>query len=324
MTLFGGIYPFYPQPRKPVVFDINLVIVIVVFLVIAFSFLLILPGIRGRARLYWLFRVIISLFIGGVIVAVHFSSDWQSGTVKANTTYKSFSSAFVDVDVGVHIGLSGVNITLVGNPVEQLNETIDYNEYFPWWFGANYDHEYDEGLHQGLPNPILYVAETFSGNSPCGLHSLYRMAGHYASATLWVAFCAWLVSNLLFSMPVPVYGGYMILVTGAFLIFALLSFATVRNAPACIIQFGHASLEAAYGASFWLTLFTGLLCFLIGAVVIAASYASPDLLKAFFDLCEEEEEEEKDGLEDVYVNPHFPHLRKISPHHSFSLTVKNS
>ncbi|KAH0619924.1 hypothetical protein JD844_014362 [Phrynosoma platyrhinos] len=185
MTLFDGVYPFYPQPRKPFVFDINTIIVIVVFLVIAFSFLLILPGIRGRARLYWLFRVIISLFIGGVIVAVHFTSDWEKGKVKANTTYKSFSPALVDVDIGLHIGLTGVNITLVGNPVGQLNETINYNEYFPWWFGANYDHEYNEGLERGLPNPILYVAEKFSGHSPCGLHTLYRIAGHYASATLW-------------------------------------------------------------------------------------------------------------------------------------------
>lgn len=49
MTLFDGIYPFYPQSKKPFVFDVDLIIVITVFLVIAFSFLLILPGIRGRA-----------------------------------------------------------------------------------------------------------------------------------------------------------------------------------------------------------------------------------------------------------------------------------
>lgn len=72
-----------------------------------------------------------------------------------------------------------------------------------------------------------------------------------------VAFCAWLISNVLFSMPVPVYGGYMVLVTGAFLIFALLSFSTVRNAAVCLIKFGEASLQPVYGASFWLTLATG-------------------------------------------------------------------
>lgn len=32
----------------------------------------------------------------------------------ANTSYKSFSQALVDVDIGLHVGLAGVNVTLVG------------------------------------------------------------------------------------------------------------------------------------------------------------------------------------------------------------------
>ncbi|KAL8197164.1 UNVERIFIED_CONTAM: hypothetical protein K2H54_014443 [Gekko kuhli] len=323
MTLFDGVYPFYPQQRKPFVFDVDLIIVIIVFLVIAFSFLLILPGIRGRARLFWLLRVITSLFIGGVIVAVQFTSDWESGRVTANTTYKSFSPDVVYADVGVHIGLAGVNITLVGKPVGQLNETINYNEHFSWLFGKDYDHEFQEGLERGLPNPILYAAEKFSTLSPCGMHGQYRIAGHYASATLWVAFCAWLVSNMLFVMPVPVYGGYMMLVTGAFLIFALLSFSTVRSSSPCVIHFGSASLQPVYGVSFWLTLATGLLCFLIGAVVILLHYIRPDLLKAIFDLCEEEEEEEG-MLGEVYINPHLAEIKALSSQPHFKLTIKNT
>ncbi|XP_015262376.1 PREDICTED: dual oxidase maturation factor 2 [Gekko japonicus] len=323
MTLFDGVYPFYPQQRKPVVFDVDLIIVIIVFLVIAFSFLLILPGIRGRARLFWLLRVITSLFIGGVIVAVQFTSDWESGRVTANTTYKSFSPDVVYADVGVHIGLAGVNITLLGKPVGQLNETINYNEHFSWLFGKDYDHEFQEGLERGLPNPILYAAEKFSTLSPCGMHGQYRIAGHYASATLWVAFCAWLISNMLFSMPVPEYGGYMMLVTAAFLIFALLSFSTVRSSSSCVIHFGSASLQAVYGSSFWLTLATGLLCFLIGAVVILLHYVRPDLLRAIFDLCEEDEEEEG-TLGEVYINPHLAEIKTLSSQPHFKLTIKNS
>lgn len=49
MTLFDGIYPFYPQQRKVFVFDVSTIIVIVVFLTFMCSFLLIIPGIRGRA-----------------------------------------------------------------------------------------------------------------------------------------------------------------------------------------------------------------------------------------------------------------------------------
>ncbi|XP_074693473.1 dual oxidase maturation factor 2 [Strix aluco] len=304
MTLFDSIYPFYPQQRKAFVFDVSTIIVIVVFLTFACSFLLIIPGIRGRVRLYWTLRVLLSLVVGVVIVAVQFTGDWETGWVKANTSYKSFSCALVKADIGLHVGLGGVNITLMGNPVSQINETINYNEHFAWRFGADYDHSYSEGLERGLPSPILYVAEKFTKQSPCGVHRQYRISSHYASATLWVAFCTWLISNMLFSMPVLVYGGYMLLVTGAFMIFSLLSFSTVRNSPMCPIQFGIATLRTGYGGSFWLTLAIGLLCFVAGVTVVALHYFNLDLLKTFFDLREDKAEEYQEMTE-VYINPHF-------------------
>ncbi|KFQ36632.1 Dual oxidase maturation factor 2, partial [Merops nubicus] len=302
--LFDGIYPFYPQKRKAAVFDVSIIIVIVFFLTLACSFLVIIPGIRGRARLYWTLRVLLSLVVGVVIVVVQFTGDWETGWVKANTFYKSFSHALVNVDVGLHVGLAGVNVTLVGNPVNQLNETIDYNEHFTWSFNTDYDHSYSEGLEKGLPSPILYVVEKFTTQSPCSVHRQYRISGHYASAALWVAFCTWLIANMLFSMPVLVYGGYMLLVTGAFMIFSLLSFATVRNSPMCPIQFGTAALHTGYGGSFWLTLVIGLLCLVAGITVVALHYFNMDLLKTFFDLREDQAEEYQE-ITQVYVNPHF-------------------
>ncbi|XP_053844721.1 dual oxidase maturation factor 2 [Vidua macroura] len=304
MTLFDGVYPFYPQQRKAAVFDISTIIVIVVFLTLACSFLLIIPGIRGRARLYWTLRVLLSLFVGMVIVVVQFTRDWETGWVQANTSYKSFSHVQVNADIGLHIGLAGVNVTLRGNPVEQINETINYNEHFPWNFGVDYDRSYSEGLQKGLPSPILYVAEKFSTQSPCAVHRQYRIASHYASAMLWVAFCTWVISNILFSMPVLIYGGYMLLVTGAFMIFSLLSFSTVRNTPMCLIQIGTRTLHVAYGGSFWLMLAIGLLCFVVGITIVAMHYLSLDLLKTFFDLREDKAEEYQE-MPEVFINPHF-------------------
>ncbi|XP_065497549.1 dual oxidase maturation factor 2 [Caloenas nicobarica] len=311
MTLFDGIYPFYPQPRKPSGFNVSTIIVIVVFLTFACSFLLITPGIRGRARLYWTLRVLLSLIVGAVIVTVQFTGDWETGWVTANTSYKSFSRALVNVDIGLHVGLAGVNVTLVGNPVSQVNETIDYNEHFAWSFSADYDHSYGEGLEKGLPNPILYVAEKFTTQSPCNLHRQYRISGHYASATLWVAFCTWLISNVLFSMPVLVYGGYMLLITGAFMIFSLISFSTVRNSLMCPIHFGTAVLHTGYGGSFWLTLAIGLLCLVAGIAVVALHYFNLDLLKTFFDLHKDKAEEYQE-MTQVCVNSHFA-KKELSP-----------
>lgn len=73
--------------------------------------------------------------------------------------------------------------SLLGNPIVQFNETIDYNEMFSWH--NTIEKEYEEALEKGLPNPILYIAEKFTLSSPCGLIFQYRYSGRYASATLW-------------------------------------------------------------------------------------------------------------------------------------------
>lgn len=69
--------------------------------------------------------------------------------------------------------------------MQQLHETINYNEEFTWKLGENYAEEYARALEKGLPDPVLYLAEKFTPNSPCGLHGQYRLAGHYTSAILW-------------------------------------------------------------------------------------------------------------------------------------------
>ncbi|PKU41575.1 dual oxidase maturation factor 1 [Limosa lapponica baueri] len=270
MTLWNGSFPFYPGTNACFPFDTARAVIVSVFLSLLATFIIILPGIRGRG----------------------FTRDWETGWVTANTSYKSFSRALVNADIGLHIGLAGVNITLVGNPVNQVNETINYNEHFAWSFDTDYDHSYDEGLEKGLPSPILYVAEKFTTQSPCSMHRQYRISGHYASLTLWMAFCTWLISILLFSMPILLYGGYMLLLTAALMLFSLLFFFTARNTSKCPIQFGPASLKTDYGGSFWLTLATGLLCLLLGLGVIILNSMQPEKLKLVFNLDERTGEEE--------------------------------
>lgn len=69
--------------------------------------------------------------------------------------------------------------------MQQLNETIDYNEQFTWRLDEDYHREYVRALEKGLPDPVLYLAEKFTPSSPCGLYRKYQLAGHYAAALLW-------------------------------------------------------------------------------------------------------------------------------------------
>ncbi|XP_074736513.1 dual oxidase maturation factor 1-like [Strix uralensis] len=292
MTLWNGSFPFYPGASECFPFDTTQAVIVSVVLSILATFIIILPGIRGRGQLFWFLRVVMGLFVGAVVLTVQFTRDWETGWVTAKTSYKSFSHAVVNVNVGLHIGLAGVNVTLVGNPVNQVNETINYNEHFAWSFKADYDRSYGEGLEKGLPSPILYVAEKFTTQSPCSMHMQYRISSHYTSLTLWMAFCTWLISILLFSMPILLYGGCMLLLTAVLMLSSLLFF-TARNTLKCPILFGPASLNTDYGGSFWLTLATGLLCLLLGLGVIILNSTQPEKLKLVFNLDEGKEEEEE-------------------------------
>lgn len=49
MTFYNDIYPFYPLQRISFIFSGRLLTIILVFLVLAVSLLLILPGIRGKS-----------------------------------------------------------------------------------------------------------------------------------------------------------------------------------------------------------------------------------------------------------------------------------
>ncbi|NXT94228.1 DOXA1 factor, partial [Anhinga rufa] len=293
MMLWNGSFPFYPGTNACFPFNTTQAVIVSVFLSSLATSIIILPGIRGKGKIFWFLRVVIGLFVGAVVLTIQFTRDWETGWVTATTSYKSFSHALVNADIGLHIGLTGVNITLVGIPVNQVNETINYNEHFAWSFSADYDHSYSEGLERGLPSPILYVAEKFTTQSPCNMHRQYRISSHYASLTLWMAFCTWFISILLFSMPILLYGGYMLLLTAALMLFSLLFFFTARNTPKCPIQFGPASLKTDYGGSFWLTLATGLLCLLLGLSVIILNSMRPEKLKLVFNLDEGKGEEEK-------------------------------
>ncbi|KAK7891031.1 hypothetical protein WMY93_022994 [Mugilogobius chulae] len=163
MSFYDDIYPFYRRQRTSFIFSGRLITVIVVFVVLALSLLIILPGIRGKSRLFWMIRILISLFIGVVIVVLNFTCDWAEARMTTNATYKSFSNAVVNADIGLHVGLYGINVTLRGNPVVQLNETINYNEMFSWH--DTMDQEYEAALLRGLPDPILYIVEKFTLNS---------------------------------------------------------------------------------------------------------------------------------------------------------------
>jgi len=46
--------------------------------------------------------------------ALNYTNNWAEGRTTTNATYKSFSNAVVDAEIGLHVGLYGINVTLRG------------------------------------------------------------------------------------------------------------------------------------------------------------------------------------------------------------------
>ncbi|NWX63278.1 DOXA1 factor, partial [Promerops cafer] len=281
MTLWNGSYPFYPGANACFPFDTTRAVIVTIFLSMLVTSIIILPGIPGRGRLFWLLRMVLGLFMGAEILTVQFTRDWETGWVQANTSYKSFSPVQVNADIGLHIGLAGVNVTLRASPLVSLHCCLGRKALFR----SRLSSCLLDQLAQGFIPPLGYAEQTLSRHPKPDVFC----------SVLWsfcrLAFCTWLISILLFSMSVLLYGGHMLVLTATLILFSLLFFSTARNTLKCPIQFGPASLRTDYGESFWLTLATGLLYLLLGLGIIILNSLQPEKLKIIFSLDKSSKEE---------------------------------
>jgi len=276
---------------------------VIAFASLGLCFFLIVPGHRGKARLYFILRMVISLFVGSAIVIGALGQDWEQASIETSTPYKAFTSTTIRAKVGFKIGLTAINITLKGIPSteyddsseEAINntETIDYNERFHWkWrqgrggfgpYAGKFNRDFRAAQSRGIPLPILWIAEYFTldGGSIRWGRS-YRMAGWYANQVLWSSFALWIISNLLTNM-VPFFAGVLFVLTGTFILASVTIWSSVRyGVQPLIIPFEDGSLVVEYGPSFWLVLSAGIVSFIYGAFIIALDVKIPHIGSNFF------------------------------------------
>lgn len=279
------------------------------FCILAFSFYIILPGVRGKEKFFMFIRITLSLFVGAVILLTNFSYSWETAQINTLTKYKAGIAKDITADIGVHIGLRGINITLKGVPEQQINETINYNEHFSWeWrqgrlgfgpYAGRFNQEYRSAQLRGLPLPILWIAEyfTFDGEGiRWGRH--YRLAGWYAHIMLWLAFPMWLLTNILFFVLLR-FGAYFLAMTGTCMIIANIIWASIRNVNELKIPFSAENiLDFTFGGSFWICLITGILCVVSGIAIVLLDCRKPSWMATFFGvdvLQDEDDAQEDDG-----------------------------
>nr|XP_022340089.1 dual oxidase maturation factor 1-like isoform X1 [Crassostrea virginica]XP_022340090.1 dual oxidase maturation factor 1-like isoform X1 [Crassostrea virginica] len=306
----NGAPTYYGSNKTPFMADILESGLIYAFVIVTFSFYVMLPGIRGNERIYTFIRVTVTLFIGSVIMLCNYGYSWETAkSTNVRTKYKAGSAGEITADIEVYMGLRGINVTLKADGKNRgpFNETINYNENFDWrWeqgrlgfgiFAGRFNQEFRAAQFRGTPLPIIWIAEyfTFDGEGiRWGRH--YRQAGWYAHILMWLALPLWILTIIVFFMILR-YAAFMLALTGATMVAANIPWASVRNVNELVIPFSaEHKLEFHYGPCFYLNLFTGIMCVILGAVIEILDLRYPVELTKFFGVdplqAEELEEEE--------------------------------
>nr|XP_002128668.1 dual oxidase maturation factor 1-like [Ciona intestinalis] len=315
----------HPAMPTAVTSDVLEIGFVFAFCILAFSFVLIIPGYKGVSRLYMLLRVVISLFIGASIFLGVLGQDWESAEIETKTAYKAFTKTEIHAKVGMKIGLGSVNVTLKGTPIYQtvghsdsvnFTERIDYNERFHWaWrqgrigfgpYAGRINQEFRQAQYRGVPLPIQWVAEYFTLDGELiRWGRSYRTAGWFANQVLWTAVPVWLIANIL-SCVVLFYAGCMFMVTSVFMFVSLIIWSTIKwGTQPLSIPFEDGVLYTHYGSSFWLVVSGGIVSFLYGAIIAMMDTFTPQLIADFFgiDVLKDSEEffhkHEDDDIADV-------------------------
>ncbi|XP_039267424.1 dual oxidase maturation factor 1-like isoform X1 [Styela clava] len=296
MTLSDGWPPFYAERKTSAGVDVNQLYVAFVASALTFALLLILPGVRGLERSYFLLRWSVTLLVGALIIACGQGISWQVAEINADFRHKVNEENITNFRLGVMIGLNKFNVTLEG----LREKNINLNEQFTF---LTVDDTIFDSLQRGLPFPILTVAEHFSS---VRFHSLwpwgrkYWMAGHYASYLLWTALACWGLTNVLFHMALQ-HGSVFMILTGILLLCTNISFATVNAGEQLVITLGYKDpsdrLILAFGWCFWSCLFVGFSCVVLGTIAYILEKVNKSYLEKFFMLRDNQDKQEDDDIE---------------------------
>jgi len=274
--------PSYEQNNiTGVPLDIDLVSVVAGILVVLVSLVLVAPSFRlSQKSLFSLFGIALGLLVLVGLFTAQLSFNWADDKITTRTVYKAFTNERIVAEVGVRIGLSGINVTLKGIPVQQLNETIDYNEYFSWeWhqlrkgfqkFAGRINRDYRAAQERGIPLPIAHVVQYFVLDGEKILWGrYYRSAGYYVHNGIWFAIRCWILAAILAFLNLR-YSGYFFILTASFIFLCTVIYVTVVNtAPTRLaIPFEDGMLLPRYGWTFYLNIFCGVTSILLGMLIL--------------------------------------------------------
>jgi hypothetical protein len=274
--------------ERPITFQFDVTTAIVTYLsiVLAASLLMVVVGTRGNERWTTFFRLLLSLHTGVIIIVCIVGQHWQTSQVRSHCEYTPEVTDGIIADIGIHVGLKSVNITLrTANgslTTSRFAGTVNYNEEFSFNHVRDIKDSYILALERGLPRPILYSLEYFnSDEGGFTWHRAMRTAGHLTYILLWTALVVWFIANVLLCFVLS-RGLAMLTLSGCLMVTAVIVYHAMQPTMPLVVPFEDATLRPNYGWCFWLCFAAGILASVAGIVLLVLHARYPTATNRIF------------------------------------------
>jgi len=292
---------FYPEENRlvPILYVHTSILTIIAT---AITFLLvvivILPVIKHRGC-----SVLASLnaiLVGGGIAMCMIVPEWLHGHDIIRSPVHYFSSDMVEMELGVHVGLTGFNVTLI-SVQSQYNEdqaaqfpTPDhlyvsefyYNEHVQMFTPEHLDGVMNKALERGDPIPVLTALQCLTSAKQGFLWS-HKVAdiGYHCDMVLLYSLFVWGVT-MIFIAVIPRYSSCAFVVIGVMMIctvFIYFAWVNIDMDLPCII-ISDTFVELKYGKCFWACLGIGVWSYMYGFFLAIYDFVNPDKFLTVFDI----------------------------------------
>lgn len=275
---------FFADRRTPVMLEPIFLPLILILIAMILGFCLILPGIRGRERIFAALRFLMLGSAGLWIFFSVFCTEWISASTRSTVQLFSHDRELVESDIKLQLGFFSANITLratdeVKFPNRHWNERFQMHQI---------DSDYNVLLKNGVPSPILEIASHFTSRS--SRISLQRskkfvLFFRISFAFQMLALILWLVAVCIISKTIAV-GAQFLLLSG---LSQIMSCTLIAFIPEMIIHLPGSKLETGFGWCWSLNLGMGLYALVLGIIIQIMECLAQSTIQEFFNFVPWEE-----------------------------------
>merc|ERR1712176_1704785 len=275
---------FFADRRTPVMLEPIFLPLILILIAMILGFCLILPGIRGRERIFAALRFLMLGSAGLWIFFSVFCTEWISASTRSTVQLFSHDRELVESDIKLQLGFFSANITLratdeVKFPNRHWNERFQMHQI---------DSDYNVLLKNGVPSPILEIASHFTSRS--SRISLQRskkfvLFFRISFAFQMLALILWLVAVCIISKTIAV-GAQFLLLSG---LSQVMSCTLIAFIPEMIIHLPGSKLETGFGWCWSLNLGMGLYALVLGIIIQIMECLAQSTIQEFFNFVPWEE-----------------------------------